>query len=478
MVRTVQTPTLLLLAGFCLHLAPAVHSFYSYDNDFIDPQYILSKNWSTSTLQAQQTIIEWANEVSNMGPWTVMNKSVTPPSGDKHDYMSWAPYWWPDCSKANNQTELTPEQIWVTCPYVSRDGQFNPDVRTLINDIGAFGDMSDAILYSSLAWAINGNTSYVDNVAKWIKTWFLDPDTLMNPNLNYAQMERGPTGQVGTHTGILDFKSMAKIASGILILRGGKASNWPSDVDSGFTAWMKSYIPWLTSAKIALEEKASTNNHGSFYFNQLASLQILVGDTDGAKQTIQDFFSGIYQNQIKANGDQPLESARTHPYHYRAYNIEAMITNARLGAYLGFDAWNVTTADGATIKSAVDYAMAQPAGSEPADEIYTNVAAIGAIYGDTNGQYSKWLLQNAGQAYVADASFFWNQPLSDNGLVKETASISLAAPSPTGSSAAGSTQNHSGQGSGALALSISSVSRIATVILGAFAVVPSFFALF
>ncbi|KAL4242367.1 dermatan-sulfate isomerase family protein [Abortiporus biennis] len=174
-----------------------------YDNDFIDPQYILSKNWSTSTLQAQQTIIEWANEVSNMGPWTVMNKSVTPSSGDKHHYMSWAPYWWLDCSKANNQMELTPEQIWVMCPYVSRDSQFDPDVWTLINDIGTFGDMSDAILYSSLAWAINGNTSYVDNVAKWIKTWFLDSDTLMNPNLNYAQMERGPTGQVGTHTGIL-----------------------------------------------------------------------------------------------------------------------------------------------------------------------------------------------------------------------------------------------------------------------------------
>ena len=30
------------------------------------------------------------------GPFTVTSKSATPPSGDKHDYMSQAPYFWPD----------------------------------------------------------------------------------------------------------------------------------------------------------------------------------------------------------------------------------------------------------------------------------------------------------------------------------------------------------------------------------------------
>lgn len=38
----------------------------------------------------------------------------------------------------------------------------------------------------------------------------------------------------------------------------------------------------------------------------MASLQILVGDKDGAKQTIEDFFTGIYQGQITANGDQVI----------------------------------------------------------------------------------------------------------------------------------------------------------------------------
>lgn len=102
--------------------------------------------------------------------------------------------------------------VWTECDYVDRDGQFNPDVRILANDIGNFGNMSDGIMFSALAWAINGNTSYVDTIVKWIDMWFLNNDTAQTPNLNYAQMERGPTGQIGTHTGLLCvFFSVVKI---------------------------------------------------------------------------------------------------------------------------------------------------------------------------------------------------------------------------------------------------------------------------
>jgi hypothetical protein len=92
--------------------------------------------------------------------------------------------------------------VWTTCPYYARDGLFNPDGRT-VNNIGDFDSMANAVLFNSLAWAIAGDSVYSTRVATYIKTWFLDTDTFMNPNLNYAQMQRGPTGQQGTHTGIL-----------------------------------------------------------------------------------------------------------------------------------------------------------------------------------------------------------------------------------------------------------------------------------
>ena len=66
--------------------------------------------------------------------------------------------------------------------------------------------MSNAVLFNSLAWALSSkNSTYSSRAVTWIKAWFLDEDTYMNPNLNYAQMQRGPgpEGQMGTHTGIL-----------------------------------------------------------------------------------------------------------------------------------------------------------------------------------------------------------------------------------------------------------------------------------
>ena len=46
------------------------------------------------------------------------------------------------------------------------------------------------------------------------------------------------------------------------------------------------------------------SNHGTFYYSQLGALQILVGDNDGAKATVEDYFTGKYKSQISANGDQ------------------------------------------------------------------------------------------------------------------------------------------------------------------------------
>ena len=85
---------------------------------------------------------------------------------------------------------------------MQKDGQLNPDNR-LINNIGDFESLADAVLYNSLGYALTRADEYAQRVASFINTWFLAPDTLMNPNLNYAQMEGGPNGQVGTHTGVL-----------------------------------------------------------------------------------------------------------------------------------------------------------------------------------------------------------------------------------------------------------------------------------
>ncbi|KAF7972128.1 hypothetical protein HWV62_18852 [Athelia sp. TMB] len=408
-----------------LTLAPAVLGFTDYANDFPDPTYVLSKDFNTSTTGAQATIVAWADDLAAQGPWSVMNKSVVPPTGNKHDYMSWGPYWWPNCTDVGNTTALTPEQIWVTCPYYQLDGQFNPDGR-LVNDTGNFDAMANAVLYNALAWVITGTQQYSANAANFLNVWFLDADTSMNPNLDYAQMHRGPTGQVGTHTGVLDLKGMAIISSAILILREGNSTDWTSTLDGQMNTWLTQYITWLQTNPLALAEGAATNNHGTFYYNQLAAIQIVAGDKTGALNTTTTYFNAQYMNQINANGEQPLEAARTRPYHYRCYNLAGMITNARIGEYLGTSFWNKTTTQGATIQTALDYTMTVPPGADAPAELYPNLAAVAATYGDPTGKYATWLAQ-ADDTYPQEPYFFWDQPFSDSNLAAATPSATASA---------------------------------------------------
>jgi hypothetical protein len=62
--------------------------------------------------------------------YSVMNKVQIPPSGDKHDYMSQGPYWWPDPSKPNGK------------PYIRKDGVRNPEIKNITDS----DEMDDLIL--------------------------------------------------------------------------------------------------------------------------------------------------------------------------------------------------------------------------------------------------------------------------------------------------------------------------------------------
>ncbi|KIM85366.1 hypothetical protein PILCRDRAFT_817373 [Piloderma croceum F 1598] len=71
-------------------------------NDWVNVNYIVQRKAATdqsTTTNAQTSIIGGASSTAMHGPWTVTNsKGVLPPSKDPHDYLSFAPYHWPDCN--------------------------------------------------------------------------------------------------------------------------------------------------------------------------------------------------------------------------------------------------------------------------------------------------------------------------------------------------------------------------------------------
>lgn len=56
----------------------------SYDNDWVDPDYILAGGFTNNTGAAQQTIIAWAEELASQGPWCTFNSVLCCISADRY----------------------------------------------------------------------------------------------------------------------------------------------------------------------------------------------------------------------------------------------------------------------------------------------------------------------------------------------------------------------------------------------------------
>lgn len=151
---------------------------------------------------------------------------------------------------------------------------------------------------------------------------------------------------------------------------------------------------------------------------------MLVGDNNGATNTLSNYFTHQFLDQVAASGEQPFEAVRTRPFHYRAFNLEAMIvcdssvtvipyspptqTNAKLGDQLGQNFWIAKSKYGATIQNAVDFAMAQDPKSEDVSDIFPHVASAAAAYGDPTGKYKKFLSSKS-RDYQSQAFYFYDQ---------------------------------------------------------------------
>src|SRR5258705_10896689 len=121
-------------------------------------------------LQLIDSLKKQADGFLKMKPVSVMDKQFTPVSGDKHDYMSQAPYFWYDSTKPNG------------LPYMRKDGVRNPEIYK-ITDRTYLGNIENATRTLSLAWYITGDEKYAGKSAELLRTWFLNESTKMNPHL-------------------------------------------------------------------------------------------------------------------------------------------------------------------------------------------------------------------------------------------------------------------------------------------------------
>ena len=290
-----------------------------------------------------------ADRALTLKPMSVMDKTITPPSGDKHDYMSQAPYWWPDPQTPDGK------------PYIRKDGQRNPEINRL-PDHDNLGRLTSAVATLGLAYRLRPKPEYAEHAARLTRTWFLDPATRMNPHLKYGQGIPGIND--GRGIGIIETRGLPDLLDGIALISSSGA--WTNADEAGLQAWMRAYVAWLTTSTHGQEEAKNGNNHETWYDVQVVSLALYTGQRDLARTTLEGSRARI-DRQFEGDGRQPRELERTRSFDYSEFNLTAFFNLALLGERVGVDLWNYRSVDGRSLRRGLEFLVPYAAGEKKWD---------------------------------------------------------------------------------------------------------------
>ena len=339
------------------------------------------------TLQpAFHALLAEANHALEARPPSVMDKTRIPPSGDRHDFISQAPYFWPDTNSPGH--------------YVHRDGERNPEAGR-DSDAGRFEMVCANVRTLGLAFYFTDDKKYAAKATEFLRVWFLNPATRMNPNLNYGQ---GIPGEVeGRPEGLISARGIVGVVDALGLLAGSKS--WTATDQQAMTAWLQQYFNWLSTNKIAQAEGQARNNHGTFYDAQVAAIALFLGKTEVARGLLLRARENRIAGQIEPDGRQPRELARTLSFDYSLFNLRALVDLASIGQNAGVDFWHYQTADGRSILKALEFMApyADPAKAWPYQQIRRpNLSELGVLLLRAAAEYPRSDLAAALKFYRAD----------------------------------------------------------------------------
>ena len=288
------------------------------------------------TLDSVRRLRAEADRRMREGPWSVTFERPKATELDPHDYYSEAPYWWPNPDNPSG-------------PFLRKDGQSNPG-RFLSNKT-ALNSMCDAVFALGTAAFFLDDQRYAQRAGRIINTWFINPSTRMNPNLEYSQSVPGVNN--GRGAGIIDGRVFIRSIQGMEFL--AQTGGWDARDQIAVRRWFEDYLRWLITSKDAAEERRSGNNHASWWTAQVSAVATFVGNQKSEQMAFNYYRDRIFPRQIRSDGSAPREEARTQSLSYSAFNLEAYTTVCRIAQMHGTDLWSTRARSGATLSTVIDY---------------------------------------------------------------------------------------------------------------------------
>lgn len=293
----------------------------------------------SESLESYSSLIKNAEKALLAGSYSVMKKTGIPPSGSKHDYMTLAPYFWPNPDTPNG------------LPYIRKDGEVNPETRDNYTDYNEKDNFFNAIDVLGKAFYYAEKKVYGEKAIMLIRIWFLDEETKMNPHLNYGQGVRGVND--GRPFGIIEFGGIRELIECMEILEHGGMLD--ETTKNGIKNWLADYKNWLLNSEIGTQERNTLNNHGTWYDVQMCSIMLYLGELEQLKAVLEQVKTKRIASQIEPDGSQPRELERTKSFSYSTMNLSAFTKLAWFGQKVGVDLWNFETTDGRSIKKAYEF---------------------------------------------------------------------------------------------------------------------------
>lgn len=269
-------------------------------------------------------------------PKTVVAIPAPNSAGGPHDYYSDADYFWPDPKNPNG-------------PYINRDGESNPANFNAHRELLIRLSIQAGAL--AAAWVLTKKQEFSNHCAAHLRAWFITPATRMNPNLQYAQAVHGLS--TGRSWGIIDTLHLAEVAQAATVLhRGGtlSAADW-----QGTREWFAEYLSWLQTSEPGQKERDAKNNHGSCWIVQAAAFARLTDDRAVSEACRERLKNTVFPTQFAQDGSFPLELARTKPYGYALFNLDALGMAAQILSLPAADLWTYQLADGRRLKACFDF---------------------------------------------------------------------------------------------------------------------------
>ena len=309
----------------------------------IDGQ-VLKKNYDlivakdADKVRALKSLLKKADKILEEAKvYSVMDKKQLPPSGDKHDYMSTGPYWWPDPTKPDG------------LPYIKKDGLRNPTYYD-ITDSQELDKVEDCALTLALAYFFTHENKYANFASKLIKTWFLDEKTRQNPNLNFGQGIPGIN--TGRGTGIIETRDAYRVIDAAILMQ--ESPDWTKVEHEALKKWFSAYLTWMLESPIGKDEADSNNNHGTFFSEQIIAFSLFSERPDVTLKEI-DIFKNRMESQLKPDGSQPFELARTKSWSYVNMNLFGYFLIAKLAENAEIQLWNQQISEGKNMRNALNW---------------------------------------------------------------------------------------------------------------------------